>query len=68
MLQRYGKQSVRQNFPPIKYKGPEFAVFGVPGLRNWCLFLILLRFLTFFVYFCNLKLRKECNLLEMSVG
>lgn len=22
MLQRYGKQSVRQNFPPIKYKGP----------------------------------------------
>ena len=55
MLQRYGKQSVRQNFPPIKYKGPEFAVFGVPGLRNWCLFLILLRFLTFFVYFCNLK-------------
>ena len=34
MLQRYGKQSVRQNFPPIKYKGPEFAVFGVPGLRN----------------------------------
>ena len=21
-----------------------------------------------FMYFCNVKLRKECNLLEMSVG